>query len=388
MKFNDVVRFVLDSPDYRTPLCLLGPPGTGKTSIGPAVAEAMTIRRREKDPLAPAAVCTVLDLSSRLPEDIGGLPFIVNGVTKYAAQSWLARLCEPGTYGVLVLDDLPASTPAVQVAVRQLVLDRQIGDWKLADGVAILVTGNRREDKSAASVLPAHFRNSVCLVNVDVDREGWCHWYARQEGHAPVVSSFLQYKDHLSKLPKDADERGAFATPRTWAKLGRLFDHANKSGMLLDVAAGLVGEGVAIEFVAFVNVRANLVDPADILRDPEKAIPNPRQYLDTPDKVYAAMTGIAETAAAWVLKGGKEAKTAERQFLLAMAHLADGHQEYAPVAINTYSANLKMHVAAKAARKLIQSLTQTFMNDLSNNEKVRALVEYTVKVMDGGSNGR
>jgi hypothetical protein len=336
----------------------------------------MTLRRRERDPMAQAAVCTVLDLSSRLPEDIGGLPFIKDGVTRYAAQSWLARLCEPGVYGVLVLDDLPAATPAVQVAVRQLVLDRQIGEWKLSDGVTIIVTGNRREDKSAASVLPAHFRNSVCLINVDVDRDAWCEWYARQDHHAPVVASFLRYKDHLSKLPKDADERGAFATPRTWAKLGRLYDHSHKTGMLLDVASGLVGEGVAIEFVAFVNTRAQLIDPVEILKNPE-IIPTPRDYLNTPDKAYACMTGIAETAAAWVSRGGKEAKTAPAQFLLALAHLADGNREYAPVALNTYYAN------TKDPKRAMTALTQTYVKEFRDNPKVKAVVEYILTVMDG-----
>jgi hypothetical protein len=380
MKFNDVVALVLESGN-ETPFCLLGPPGTGKTSLGRQLAQRMTELARMKNPNAAEAVCIVLDLSSRLPEDIGGLPNIQEGVTRYAPQSWLAALCEPGSYGILVLDDLPAATPAVQVAVRQLVLDRQVGEAKLSDGIKIIVTGNRREDKSAASVLPAHFRNSVCLLTVDVELESWCEWYGAQDGLAPVIPSFLRYKNHLSKLPKDAQEIGSFATPRSWAKLGRLFDSASRTGTLLDVASGLIGEGVAIEFNAFVNTRSQLIPPDRILKDPVGEIPNPRTYLDTPDKAYAAMTGIAEVAAAWLTKGGKEGKAAPGLLLVAMAHLATGNKEYAPVCINTFAAN------SKNARKAIDAIVEVYKKDFlsptsdKHDPKVVSLMNYCIEVM-------
>jgi hypothetical protein len=267
------------------------------------------------------------------------------------------------------------------VAIRQLVLDRQIGEAKLADGIKIVVTGNRREDKSAASVLPAHFRNSVCLITIDVSLEEWRNWYGQQDGHAAVIPSFLSYKNHLSKLPKDADEIGAFATPRSWAKLGRLYEVAIRTGNLLEVAGGLVGQGVAIEFQSFVNTRAALIPPEEILRDPIGKIPNPRTYLDTPDKSWAAMTGIAEVAAAWHVKGGKDGKAAPGQLLLAMAHLSTGNREYAPVAINTFAAN------AKNARKAIDTLVEVYKRDFlpkdgaHHNQQVIDLMNYCIETM-------
>ncbi len=380
MKISEVVSFALDA-DNSTPLCLLGPPGTGKTSIGRVLAAAMTARRRAKDETAPAAICRILDLSSRLPEDIGGLPYIVDGVTHYAPQEWLAELCDPNAYGVLVLDDLPASTPAVQVAVRQLVLDRAVGNAKLSDHIVVLVTGNRREDKSAASTLPAHFRNSVLLLTVDVSLDEWCDWYGQQDGLDPVVPTFLRYKNHLSKLPVDADKMGAFATPRTWAKLGKLYEIAYKTGTVLEVASGLVGEGPATEFDAFVRVRAGLVPPEQILKDPMGSIPSPRTYFDSPDKAYAAMTGIAEVAAAWFAKKDKQGKAAPGQLLVAMAHLADGNREYAPVAINTFASN------SKNVRTAIEALVETYKKEFlpstspNHNPKVVALMQYCQSVM-------
>ena len=376
MRFAGLVEMLTSMEDNSTPVCLLGPPGIGKTSVGKALAESMTARRRSKNPAAPAAICRVLDLSSRLPEDIGGLPYRDGGVTRYAPQSWLAELCQPGAYGVLILDDLPAAVPAVQVATRQLVLDRAVGDAVLSEDIIIIVTGNRSQDKSAAGVLPAHFRNSVCLVDVEIDLDDWCSWYAAHDGHDPVIASFLRYRpSHLSKLPKDADERGAFATPRTWAKLGKMFSMAQKSGNLLPIAAGLVGEGVATEFVGYVNVKAALVAPDKVLLDPKGALPNPASYLNTPDKAYALITGIAETAAAWCKNSGSAHHSkAPALFLTALGHSANGNREYMPVAISTFVAY------GGEIKALVKAYGQ-----MKDNTDVQSVITYLREMIKGAA---
>ena len=297
-------------------------------------------------------------------------------MTRYCPQEWLAALCEPGAYGVLVLDDLPAASPALQVAARQLVLERRVHEHRLAKDILIIVTGNRREDKSAASTLPAHFRNSVMLLDVEIDLDEWCVWYGEQKNQNPVIPAFLRFRPtHLSRLPKDADARGAFATPRTWAKLGRAFKTAERNGVLLDVAAGLVGEGVATEFLAFVNVRNTIANPVDVLMDPQRAIPDPEQALKTPDRLYAMATAIGETAASWRNSPDAERKKdAPLLFLRALGWMTSGNREYIAVAVSTFTSNGGEIVAiAKAAThaqddKLAQSVIQ-FLASAYNNTK-------------------
>ena len=323
-------------------VCLLGAPGIGKTSSARELAVQMTEHRRKSDPSAKAAVSRVLDLSSMLPEDLGGLPYAKDRgnerVTKYAPPEWLAEICEPDAYGVLVFDDLPAASTAIQVASRQASLERRVHDHYIAPGVMIVVTGNRREDKSAASTLPAHFRNSVMILTVEPDFKRWETWY-HDQGYDSLVTQFLTYRSaHFSHLPVDADANGAFATPRTWSMLGRLIATGRKTGTLRDMAAGLVGEGVTTELMAFELVRSQLVAPEKVLIDPEGALPNPKATLNSPDRMIAMVTGLADAAIhkATQKTGGK----AYEEYLKALAYVTDaGGREYVATSITTFIAH-------------------------------------------------
>lgn len=349
MRFDEVVNLVVGAwkeGDMDTSYVLLGKPGTGKTECGKDVAAAMTAHVQARSTLAAPALCEVVDLSSRLPEDVGGLPFRTKigelEATQYAPQVWLSRLCQDGVYGVLILDDIPAAAPAVQVASRQLVLNRQVGESRLAKDVVVMGTGNRREDKSGATTLPAHFRNSVCLLDLETDVESWCNWYGKQPKHASVIASFVRYKPTMHAMePKDADQRGAFATPRSWARLGRLYQVASDQKVLLDVASGLVGEGPATEFCAFVNVRAQLVSPDDVLRNPRQALPHPKATLSSADRAYAMVTGLAETAAQW-RQGHRDPRVkalAPLMFLRALGWATPDAREYVSTALACYVSN-------------------------------------------------
>jgi len=228
----------------------------------------------------------------------------------------------------------------MQVAARQISLERRIHDNKLAPGVFIIVTGNRREDKSAASTLPAHFRNSVMLMEVDLDIEEWAKWYGRHSNLNPVVPAYLRWRtDKLSMFPKDADALGAFATPRSWAKLGAQYHVAQQADCLFDVASGLVGQGVATEFTAFVKVRANLVDPEKVLDDPEKALPDPAT-LNSPDKLVAMSSSLGEIAAHRSKKGkGKKRSEAAIKLLKALAWSTQESREYCSSGVSAFLSN-------------------------------------------------
>jgi len=347
-------RASLDTGNPQQTVCLLGSPGIGKTSTNRTLVKMMTDAVRSDRELQaalfgddipsqiPEGISQELDLSSMLPEDLNGLPFRDGNTTKFCAHEWLHRLCQPGAYGVLVLDDLPAAAPMMQVAARQCALERRIHDHRISPGVFIIVTGNRREDKSSASTLPAHFRNSVMLMDVETDVDEWCRWYGAQPHHAPIVAAFLRFKqEKLSMLPKDADDRGAFATPRTWAKVGAQFAVAEAADAVLEVTSGLVGEGPAREFSAFIKVRSQLVDPDKVFDNPQKALPNPGKTLSgRPDRLVAMATALGEIGAKRSKHGkGKKRSEAPLKLLRALAWTTQDAREYCGTGVSTFISN-------------------------------------------------
>lgn len=350
-----------------TTLTLLGPPGVGKSAAGADIARRMTEEVQAQYPSAPEAVMVALDLSSMLPEDLMGLPFRDGEVTRYCPQSWLAPFCKPDAYGVLLLDDLPAAAAQVQVACRQVSLDRRVHEMKIAPGVLIVVTGNRREDKSAATTLPAHFRNSVCLLPFSPDFTGWESWYMEQ-GFDTDVPAFLHYKmDHFSRLPKDADKRGAFATPRTWSMLGRLAAAVPEED-LVEVACGLVGEGVASEFAAFRMLRRELVDPERVLENPKRAVPDLGVLRDM-DRIIAMATGLGEVAARRAK--GKSSQETLTKYLRALSYITSTQREYVSVSISTFTAcKGQMKDLLSAARKG------------NKDPDIRSLIDYLSKTLE------
>lgn len=331
----------------RTALLLLGAPGIGKTSAARNAAARM-----QAEP-GKHPVVEVLDLTSMLPEDLLGLPgrtphSTLGSVTEYAAPAWLAACCAPGATGVLVLDDLPAAAVAVQVAARQIVLEHRVHEHRLARGIQVVVTGNRREDKSSASRLPAHFMNSVLTITVEPVLDEWARWHYSREGADPAVAHFLRFKpEHFSQLPKDADRVGAFASPRTWSILSELMAagvcSASRDPLeFQEIASGLVGEGIAAELTAFLTMSESLVPPEKLMENPEAALPDPVQFFRAPalegggiltDRMIATTSALGHLAATqWkeAIAQRRPAQPIVKAYLRALAWVTrQGASEYA-----------------------------------------------------------
>jgi hypothetical protein len=117
-----------------------------------------------------------------------------------------------------------------------------------------------------------------------------------------------------------------------------------------DVAAGLLGEGVAVEFSAFVRLRGEIPDPRAVLMDPKGLLPNPPKE---PDRVIAIVTALAEVAAPLSNERSAAGKDVPMKFLLAMAHCTKAGREYASAGILTFAANEgNVNALIKAATSL------------------------------------
>lgn len=317
---------------------LVGPPGIGKTSV------AREVHRR----MGERALLEVRDLTSIPPEDLSGLPFREEGRTRYDPQEWMWQMCQPGVSGVLVLDDLPAAGPLQAVGCRQLALDRKIGNNRLSEDILLVVTGNRRQDKARASTLPSHFLNSVLVLEIEPDFTEWTRWFLNQGGN-PLISAFLSRRLALfSTLPTEADEKGSFPTPRTWAMVSDVLDVARRATCLPQTTSGLVGAGASSEFVAFLHHAEGLPVAEEVIQDPRSALPHPNQIRVEPDKVLAVLAGISTLASRRVTQARNrdnaplraaddtEAVGVARQLLRAVEWIVGDRSDLLATAVSNY----------------------------------------------------
>lgn len=328
MKLQESAEFVQSLPTSIATF-FLGPPGIGKSVLARIIGELD----------GPDAVISRWELTGHGPEDIVGIPYPIpeSKMMEFFPPERMACL-SGDVKGTLILEDITQAARAVQCACFQLVQERSVGAFKLSPNVRIILTGNRATDKAGARELPSPLKNRVMLLTLEPDLEEWMYW-AASEGLPGVIGGFLSYRpQHFSQLPNDAcKENGQFATPRSWENVGRIYKPAlafgkGEIGPLLEAVGGLVGTGVATEFIAFVKLQQELPNPKAVLDDPEKALPNPPSE---PDRLAAMVTALGEYAAN---NEGKDKKI-HFKLLIALAHVSQKSRDGCAAGVSVFQAN-------------------------------------------------
>lgn len=239
----------------RVPAYVIGPPGVGKSAVGHQVTaklgrQLIDWRASQLDPV-----------------ELRGLPYVIEGLTRYAP---LGNLPRDGS-GVLLLDELGDAPPMVQSALYQLILDRRLGEYVLPDGWDIVAAGNTQADKANAQRLSTALANRFWHGTFEVDLNEWCAW-ALGAGVPVEVVAFVRFRpETLHAFDPQSKER-AFASPRSWEFVGKLFKAGVPAKIELGMYAGAVGNGVATEFVGFLQVYRELPSIDAILLNPDKAV--------------------------------------------------------------------------------------------------------------------
>lgn len=271
MKPSDVKRTLQALLPTGRALYLWGPPGVSKSSIVRQTAADMGI--------------DLLDWRALLrdPVDARGVPDVRDGLTHWNPPAELPRCGK----GIFFLDEVGQAPTAMQQVCGQIALERRCGDYVLPKGWHVVAASNRLEDRAGTVRAPTNVLRRFTHLDVEVDHADWQAW-AANAGIAPEVRSFLNYRPvHLFQFEPAHSER-AFPTPASWEAVSDLL-RVTLPELLLPVVAGTVGQGAAVEFVAFVEIRQKLPDPAQILAAPATASV-PRE----PAVLYALTGALAE----------------------------------------------------------------------------------------------
>lgn len=281
MNPKQLTQFLSRAIPARLPILITGAPGIGKSDIVSQAAEAAGADLILSHP-------AVAD-----PTDAKGLPWPVPGQdhATFLPFGELARALKATQPTVWFLDDLGQASPAVQASFMQLLLARRVNGHVLPDCVTFVAATNRRTDRAGVSgILEPVKSRFASIVTLEPTIDDWCQW-AFSNSVPVALIAFLRFRpDLLSAFAANADLVNS-PSPRTWAHVARLESLSLPASIETAAFAGAVGEGAALEYLAFRKMMASLVSVDQILLDPDgSAIPS------KPDQLYAVSVGVGSRA--------------------------------------------------------------------------------------------
>src|SRR6478672_588327 len=163
-------EFLLSVATVR-PVFIWGPPGIGKSSLVQEFARQVGLP------------CVSLLGSQLAPEDILGVPQIVDGTSIFCPPRTIARR-EPYC---LFLDELNACTHEVQKAFYSLIHERRIGEYSLPKGSIVIGAGNRAQDAAIVKPMSSALLNRMVHVHLKVSHREWLDWAGENNIHHLVL---------------------------------------------------------------------------------------------------------------------------------------------------------------------------------------------------------
>ena len=274
MLMNHIVASYMTTA--KQPIMIHGGPGLGKSDIVRAAALQLSEITGDED-------FDVVDIRLLLlePSDLRGLPFVTSeNECEWAIAPFLPK--DPDSKGILFLDELSAASQQLMKAAYQLVLDREIGEYRLPDGWLVVAAGNRLSDRGGVNVMPTPLKNRFlhCELDETAILGSWKD-YAFNAGVHDAVIAYISFRpDALYQFNTITN---AFPTPRSWSFVSdtlrdlenfKPITSTSNQNTDLDVLRekiiasrieGFVGAGVSSEFAAFLRVRDRLPSKAAIL---------------------------------------------------------------------------------------------------------------------------
>ena len=220
-------------------IMIWGAPGIGKSSVVSAVAKKNKLEFID------------LRLSQLAPTDIRGLPEPRDGISYWCPPEFLPTSGK----GILFFDEVNMAPPAIQGIAQQLILDREVGSYKLPEGWFVWAAGNRKEDHAAVFDMPAPLSNRFFHLEVTTGLNEFKQYAIKNDIDDRIIS-FINFRPKLlHKIDKNSP---SWPSPRQWVKSNNLL----KANLDIDPA---VGAAAAAEFRSFCKIYITLPDIDKIL---------------------------------------------------------------------------------------------------------------------------
>ena len=332
--------------DLKESFLLIGDPGVGKSSLfkqvgrriaeekGKEFVEFFDLDDNERDQLIqnpePFFIYVDLRLAEMDRSDVVGVPVKSDKpYTVYSPPSWAFTLTRPGADGFLFLDEFNQGSKEVKDAAFKIVLDRVLGDRRMAKDVGVVAACNMGELFGNEPISPANinrFGAGVLVVNPDEWRK-----YAVNSGIDDAIIAFTKAipEDALYKVPNGENP---FVTPRVLEKISKgieyfrqKYDEAKAQGRPYNAvermklfAAQRAGVPWAERFDTFLR-HIQSFDMAKILKDPKKYLKD--QPLDKNLALIVFVTNKLKIAASNAKASGGNISPEDREIMTGLASI-------------------------------------------------------------------
>ncbi len=320
MGLRQILRCAWFTPSIKgvwgLPLLFEGKPGVAKTAIIEEEAQRMGLH-----------VETILG-STRLPEDVGGIPVPIDGRIVRLPDAWVHRAMT-AKHSVVFMDEFNLSGSAILKAFLRVINERRIGDHTFPATVRMLAAQNSVEDGGGGDLTAAMANRFGHLPWEGPHCDEWCDWLLSLNGSpeatmeplnaaaeearvmdawsAPwarargAVTGFLRRRSNLlHSQPNTADPNAskAWASRRTWELTCRAMTGAEIHGLSKEdtdtLIEAFIGKGVAGEFEQW-RATADLPDPVEVL-DKKVVFKHNPSRLDRTEAVFSSCAAFLTPA--------------------------------------------------------------------------------------------
>jgi hypothetical protein len=257
-------------------------------------------------------------LSQMESGDLLGLPDVKDGTTRFITPSWLPQ--DKNSKGVLFLDEINRARRDVLQGVFQLVLDRQLGDYRLPDGWQVISAVNPNTDEyDVTQVFDAALLDRFLHISLKPTTAEYIQYLQSNKSLEQNYVLFLQSREELIEVQKNKNEEFFKRLPsrRSNYKAAELLAAGLPEHLQYEGLAGLVGSENAVAFGTW--MKENDIKPftaKEIIGDFSKIEERVKKYTDKSMARADVMTQSLDNLFNHLVE--KKGKLTEKQFSNAM----------------------------------------------------------------------
>jgi hypothetical protein len=258
MNSEQITQTIKICGEAGVPLLIHGSPATSKSSLVKQFAEdnqlhLIDIRLSQSDITDLRGLPNVMGTSGK-SEFLPPVEFILEG----------DEIPDNKEGVLLLLDELGACSPAIQVSAYKIILDRQINEHNLHPNTVIVGTTNLLTDRAVVIPMSTALRSRMTHVTLEVNVDAWLKW-ASLAGIEPSIRAYIDFRrKNLYNFKPDVE--GSYANPRSWEFVSNILQNSKGEPVVEEIISGLVGKGVAREFMKFNSIKMPSV--SDLMGNP------------------------------------------------------------------------------------------------------------------------